>query len=143
MTDKLTPERRSENMRNIRAKNTSPEMMVRRIVHRMGFRYRLHVPGLPGKPDLVLTRLKKIIEVRGCFWHQHEGCIDSHVPKSRMEYWRPKLTKNVERDKINQAKLIADGWKILTLWECELRDSEEIRQRLKRFLHGTARSAGA
>ncbi len=130
-------------MRNIRAKNTSPEMMVRRIVHRMGFRYRLHVPGLPGKPDLVLTRLKKIIEVRGCFWHQHEGCIDSHVPKSRMEYWRPKLTKNVERDKINQAKLIADGWKILTLWECELRDSEEIRQRLKRFLHGTARSAGA
>jgi len=143
VTDKLTPERRSENMRNIRAKNTSPEMMVRRIVHRMGFRYRLHVPGLPGKPDLVLTRLKKIIEVRGCFWHQHEGCIDSHVPKSRMEYWRPKLTKNVERDKINQAKLIADGWKILTLWECELRDSEEIRQRLKRFLHGTARSAGA
>ena len=143
MTDKLTPERRSENMRNIRAKNTAPEITVRRIVHGMGFRYRLHVPKLPGKPDLVLSRLKKIIEVRGCFWHQHEGCIDSHVPKSRMEYWRPKLIKNVERDKINQAKLMADGWKILTLWECELRDSEKIRQKLDRFLHAAVRSVGA
>lgn len=143
MTDKLTPERRSENMRSIRAKNTSPEMMVRRTVHRMGFRYRLHVPDLPGKPDLVLPRLKKIIEVRGCFWHQHSGCIDSHIPKSRADYWRPKLTKNVERDKLNQAKLIADGWEILTLWECELRDAEQIRKRLQLFLHRSARSAGA
>lgn len=143
MTDKLTPERRSENMRSIRAKNTSPEMIVRRMVYSMGFRYRLHVPDLPGKPDLVFSRLKKIIEVRGCFWHQHEGCIDSHVPKSRMEYWRPKLMKNAERDKTNQAKLMADGWKILTVWECELRDSEKIRQRLDRFLHAAVRSAGA
>lgn len=143
MTDKLTPERRSMNMRNIRAKNTSPEMMVRRIVHSMGFRYRLHVPELPGKPDLVLPRLRKIIEVRGCFWHQHEGCIDSHIPKSRMEYWRPKLMKNVERDKINQSKLVADGWKILTLWECELRGLEQIRRRVDRFLRGAVRSAGA
>ncbi|MGH9437745.1 MAG: very short patch repair endonuclease [Terriglobia bacterium] len=143
MTDKLTPERRSENMRNIRAKNTSPEMIVRRIVHSMGFRYRLHVAELPGKPDLVLPRLRKIIEVRGCFWHQHGGCIDSHIPKSRADYWCPKLMKNVERDKLNQTKLIACGWEILTLWECELRDSEQIRKRLRLFLHQAARSAGA
>ncbi len=96
-------------MSDIRAKNTCPEMTVRRIVHRMGFRYRLHVRELPGKPDLVLRWLKKAIEVRGCFWHQYEGCIDSHIPTSRMEHWRPKLMKNVERDKLKKAKLAAHG----------------------------------
>lgn len=140
MTDQLTPERRSKNMSNIRGKNTCPEMTVRRIVHAMGLRYRLHVPELPGKPDLVFPRVKKIIEVRGCFWHQHEGCIDSHIPKSRIEYWQPKLMKNVERDHLNQARLAADGWQILTVWECELRDAEYTRKRLHRFLEGAARA---
>src|SRR5258707_13139730 len=96
-------------MRNIRAKNTSPEMTVRRLVHRMGFRYRLHVAHLPGKPDLVFSKLKKIIEVRGCFWHGHQGCIDSHIPKSRVQYWRPKLKKNAERDPANEMRMWADG----------------------------------
>jgi DNA mismatch endonuclease (patch repair protein) len=127
-------------MSNIRGRNTSPEMMVRRIVHGMGFRYRLHVRELPGKPDLVLPRLKKIIEVYGCFWHQHEGCIDSHIPKSRVDYWRPKLVKNVERGKLNQAKLAAIGWEILTVWECELRDLEQTRKRIRSFLQSVARA---
>jgi DNA mismatch endonuclease (patch repair protein) len=134
MTDKLSAERRSQNMRQISAKNTLPEMAVRRLVHRMGFRYRVHVPYLPGKPDLVFTRLKKIIEVRGCFWHQHKGCIDSHVPKSRIDYWRPKLRRNCRRDQKNEKKLRQLGWRILTLWECEVSCSPDLRRRVSRFL---------
>jgi DNA mismatch endonuclease (patch repair protein) len=100
----------------------------------MGYRYRLHSPKLPGKPDLVFRRLKKIIEVRGCFWHQHEGCIDSHIPKTRREYWRPKLRRNRKRDKENVRKLQNLGWKVLELWECELNDFKRVSKRLMRFL---------
>src|ERR1700761_64295 len=121
-------------MRNIRAKDTSPELIVRRLVHAMGYRYRLHVPQLPGKPDLVFSRLKKIIEVRGCFWHQHKGCIDSHIPKSRPHYWVPKLRKNTQRDRKNSRTLRARGWDVLVLWECELNDREKLRQRVRAFL---------
>lgn len=133
MTDKLSPERRSENMRNIRSKHTSPEMIVRRLVHGMGYRYRLHVPTLPGKPDLVFPRLKKIIEVRGCFWHQHKSCIDGRVPKSRVGYWLPKLMRNQSRDKENHKQLRRMGWKVMTLWECEVETSAVLR-RLRAFL---------
>lgn len=133
MTDKLNSDRRSENMRRIRSIDTSPEMIVRRLVHRMGFRYRLHVPKLPGKPDLVFPRLRKIIEVRGCFWHQHGKCIDSHLPKSRQEYWRPKLERNTRRDEINQRALCQLGWSILVVWECEIKKLK-LARRLKRFL---------
>jgi len=133
VTDKLPPERRSENMRRIRSTNTSPEMVVRRLIHGMGFRYRLHVAKLPGKPDLVFSRLKKIIEVRGCFWHQHGTCIDSHIPKSRLEYWRPKLERNVRRDEANQNALRQLGWKTLVVWECEV-ENPKLRVRLNRFL---------
>jgi DNA mismatch endonuclease (patch repair protein) len=121
-------------MRRIRAKHTSPEMIVRRLVHKMGYRYRLHSPKLPGRPDLMFQRLKKIIEVRGCFWHQHEGCIDSHIPKTRREYWRPKLKRNRKRDVENGRKLQELGWRVLVLWECELSDLRSISKRLKRFL---------
>lgn len=124
-------------MRRIRAKNTAPEMIVRRLVHGMGFRYRLHVSALPGKPDLVFPRLSKIIEVRGCFWHQHKSCIDSHIPKSRIEYWRPKLQGNKRRDKQNEKKLRALGWDVFTLWECELKDPNEVKHRVARFLSQT------
>lgn len=120
-------------MRRIRSNDTSAEMIVRRLVHGMGFRYRLHVPTLPGKPDLVFPRLKKIIEVRGCFWHQHGKCIDSHVPKSRLEYWRPKLERNVLRDEENQRTLRQLGWKTLVVWECET-GNPKLVTRLKRFL---------
>ena len=134
MTDKLTTQRRSENMARIRAKNTSPEMLVRRLVHKMGYRYGLHSPKLPGKPDLVLSRLRRIIEVRGCFWHQHGGCIDSHIPKSRTGYWAPKLQRNQERDRENLRKLRTQGWRVLVVWECEARMSSRLEGRLKRFL---------
>jgi len=121
-------------MRNIRSKDTSPELTVRRLVHRMGFRYRLHVPTLPGKPDLVFPGLKKIVEVRGCFWHQHKGCVDSHVPASRVEYWKPKLRRNVRRDRQNIKALEKLGWEILALWECDLKKVAILKQRLRRFL---------
>lgn len=135
MADKISKARRSANMRNIRAKNTAPELTVRRLVHGLGFRYRLHSAKLPGKPDMVLSRLKKIVEVRGCFWHQHKGCIDSHMPKSRRDYWIPKLAGNVRRDKTNEQKLRKNGWDVLTIWECELCDTDRLRARIIAFLN--------
>ncbi len=121
-------------MRRIRSKGMKPEMAVRRLVHSKGFRFRLHSPFLPGKPDLVLPRLGKIIEVRGCFWHRHKGCIDSHIPKSRREYWLPKLKRNLRRDKDNLERLRAMGWRVLVVWECEVRDVERVSARLEAFL---------
>ncbi|MDA8170250.1 MAG: DNA mismatch endonuclease Vsr [Nitrospiraceae bacterium] len=132
--DTLSPERRSANMRKIRSRDTSPEILVRRLVHGMGFRFRLHDTRLPGKPDIVLPRLKRIIEVRGCFWHQHPGCIDSHIPKTRLKYWVPKLAKNKRRDKENEAKLNALGWRMFVVWECEIKDTKKLVKRLARFL---------
>ena len=132
--DKLPPARRSENMRRIRSRDTSPELIVRRLVHSLGFRYRLHSPQLPGKPDLVLTRLRKIIEVRGCFWHQHPGCIDSHIPKSRLDYWRPKLLRNQQRDVSNLAALRKLGWRVLVVWECETGHLAKLTRRITVFL---------
>src|SRR5579863_5915913 len=102
-------------MRRIRSTDTSPELIVRRLVHGMGYRYRLHVASLPGKPDLVFVGRKKIIEVRGCFWHQHTGCIDSHIPKSRVRYWGPKLGRNKSRDAANLRRLRLQGWRVLIL----------------------------
>ena len=121
-------------MRRIRSTDTSPEIVVRRLVHGMGLRYRLHVAKLPGKPDLVFPRLRRIIEVRGCFWHQHPGCIDSHIPKSGISYWRPKLVRNQQRDEENARKLGQLGWKVLVLWEGELLNTAKLSKRLSRFL---------
>jgi DNA mismatch endonuclease (patch repair protein) len=132
--DKLTPERRSENMRRIRSKGTGPEMIVRRLVHGMGFRYRLHVASLPGRPDLVFPRLAKIVEVRGCFWHQHSGCIDAHVPETRADYWKPKLEGNRRRDKRNAAQIRAMGWRLCKVWECETKHTDKLARKLRRFL---------
>lgn len=101
----------------------------------MGYRYRLHSPKLPGKPDIVFPSLKKIIEVRGCFWHQHSGCIDSHVPKSRVDYWAPKLQRNQQRDAENLQKLEDLGFRVLVLWECEIKDDTRFAARLRRFLN--------
>jgi DNA mismatch endonuclease, patch repair protein len=132
--DTISADRRSENMRRIRSKDMKPEMVVRQLAHGMGYRYRLHSPKLPGKPDLVFSRLKKIIEVRGCFWHQHGGCIDSHVPKSRMDYWRPKLQRNQQRDTENIQKLRELGFRVLVLWECEIPEDKRLVKKLRRFL---------
>ena len=125
-------------MRRITAKDSAPEMAVRRIVHRMGFRYRLHNHRLPGRPDLVFPRLRKIIFVHGCFWHCHAGCPAAHVPQSRQEYWAPKLLRNTRRDRDNDEKLNADGWNILTIWECELKNAEALQNRVAVFLSGRA-----
>lgn len=136
--DTISRKRRSENMRRIKSKGTKPELVVRRFVHSLGFRFRLHPESLPGKPDIVLSKLKKIIEVRGCFWHQHglRLCNDSHIPSSRIEYWRPKLSRNVKRDKRNLALLRKLGWEVLILWECEVMapSSRAFAIRVKRFL---------
>jgi DNA mismatch endonuclease (patch repair protein) len=136
MVDTISARRRSENMRRIRSKGTKPEMGVRRLVHMLGYRFRLHSTKLPGKPDLVFSSLRKTIEVRGCFWHQHKGCIDSHIPKSQVDYWRPKLRRNVRRDERNLKELRALGWRVLVIWECEVKTSKSQRlgARLNRFL---------
>jgi len=123
-------------MRQILSKGTKPEMAVRRLAHALGYRFRLHPHTLPGKPDLVFPRLRKTIEVRGCFWHQHKFCIDSHIPKSRIGYWRPKLRRNVVRDRKNLKALRKLGWRVLVVWECEVNTSkvERLTKRLLRFL---------
>jgi DNA mismatch endonuclease (patch repair protein) len=134
MTDRLLPERRSENMRRIPSKGTKPEMFVRRLVHSHGYRYRLHVPDLPGKPDLVFPKLRKVIFVHGCFWHLHKACREGRVPESRRDYWKPKLLRNVERDQEHTAALRNLGWKTLVVWECEMNNPERIKKRLTQFL---------
>src|ERR1700723_2281579 len=121
-------------MRRIKSKGTKPEMVVRSMVHRLGYRYRLHSRSLPGRPDLVFGALKKIVEVRGCFWHQHRGCIEAHIPKSRPEYWLPKLANNSERDRMNGKRLRALGWRVLIIWECEINDAETLSAKLRKFL---------
>lgn len=135
MADKLTPEQRSENMRKIKSTGMKPEMLVRRLVHSMGYRYRLHRKDLPGKPDLVFGPKRKVIFVHGCFWHGHdaEGCPDRRTPKSNLTYWSPKLARNKERDAERADALKKAGWKVLTIWECEA-TNKELKTRLKRFL---------
>ena len=121
-------------MRRIRKIDTTPERVVRRLVHGLGFRFRLHRRDLPGTPDLVLPRLRSAILVHGCFWHQHAGCRLARLPKSRPEYWLPKLKRNQERDVAARSELQAKGWEILVVWECETEDAAGLRQRLAAFL---------
>jgi len=118
--DIWTKEKRSQVMSKIRGKNTRPERIVRRILTDMGFRYRLNVKTLPGKPDIVLRKYNAIILVHGCFWHLHSRCKDGRIPKSRTEYWKPKLLGNKERDKKNILSLRRQGWRILKIWECDI-----------------------
>ena len=136
MTDKLSPEHRSRNMAAIRSKGMKPEWIVRSAVHGMGYRYRLHRKGLPGKPDLVFGPKRKVIFVHGCFWHQHEdpACKIARKPKSNLGYWSEKLSRNVNRDQRNQADLEGQGWSVLVVWECETKDIGALKAKLKRFL---------
>ena len=137
MVDGLTPERRSENMRRIQSKNMKPEIAVRRLVHALGFRFRLHRQDLPGKPDLVLPRHKKIVFVHGCFWHGHgdPACVDGRrQPKSNQDYWLPKLARNKQRDFANLLALQALGWDTAIVWECELRHPDVLARRLRSFI---------
>ena len=134
--DRITPERRSANMRQIKSKGMKPEMAVRRIVHSMGFRFRLHRMDLPGNPDLVFAGRHKAIFVHGCFWHQHPGggCRLVHAPRSNADYWQPKLARNVARDIEVQRALSNMGWQLMIVWECELRDQEGLANRIYNFL---------
>lgn len=134
MVDSISRARRSENMRCIKSKGMKPELLVRSIVHRMGYRYGLHCSDLPGKPDLVFRSRKKVIEVRGCFWHQHRICSEGGIPKSGISYWRPKLIRNVQRDKSNLRRLRALGWQVLVIWECKTNNREKLTRRLTDFL---------
>lgn len=127
-------------MANVRSANTKPEMIVRRVAHGLGYRYRLHVRSLPGSPDLVFPRKKKVIFVHGCFWHRHDGCSRTTVPKTRTDYWNAKFSANVLRDAAQATALRGLGWSVLTIWECETRDHPALRQVISRFLSGDAAS---
>jgi len=140
MADVHSKETRSYNMSRIRSKDTKPEMLVRRFLHKNGFRYRLHVKNLPGKPDIVLPKYKTVIFIHGCFWHGHEGCRYYVVPKTRTEWWLNKINGNITNDNNAQAVLKDAGWNIITLWECELKKSalENTLENLLRTLLKTS-----
>jgi len=140
MTDVLTPEQRSYNMSRIRYRDTRPEMMVRSIVHRLGYRYRLHKSDLPGKPDVVLVRHKKIIDVYGCFFHMHNCKYGNVTPATNTEFWQTKRQSNVKRDLRNRKLLNDHGWQVLIVWECETRKAGQLERKLITFLQQSSRN---
>ncbi|MCD9027829.1 DNA mismatch endonuclease Vsr [Luteimonas sp. BDR2-5] len=123
MADFLSPAERSERMSRIRGKNTRPELALRKVLHRLGLRYRLHGAGLPGKPDLVFPRYKAVVFVHGCFWHRHAGCSIATTPKSNTPFWLEKFEKNVSRDVRVTSQLEESGWRVFVIWECEVSSS--------------------
>lgn len=129
-----TREYRSRVMRAVKSRDTKPEMLVRRTVHGMGYRYRLHRKDLPGKPDLVFPARRKAILVHGCFWHGHDCARGARMPKSNRAYWERKISRNRERDARSQESLKRDGWRVMTIWECQMRDVKELKRRLHKFL---------
>lgn len=137
--DTLTPKRRSWNMSRIRSKDTTPERIVRSFLHRNGFRFRLHVKDLPGTPDIVLPKYKTVIEVRGCYWHRHEGCKYAYMPKTRVEFWQRKFAENVSRDEQTEQALKKLGWRVIVIWECEVEDVIREDGQLVRALMKTKR----
>ena len=127
--DTVSPTKRSEIMARIKCKNTKPEILIRKIVYGIGFRFRLHVANLPGRPDLTFRRIKKVIFVNGCFWHHHNECKFARMPKSNLEFWIPKLAATKARDTRNIADLETAGWETLTIWECELADVIVVKKK--------------
>ena len=123
-------EQRSRNMSAIKSKNTKPEITVRKLLHSMGYRFRLHRKDLPGSPDIVLPKYKTVIFVHGCFWHRHKNCKYASTPKTRQEFWEAKFRENINRDKLNQENLSSKGWKIIIVWECEIKDKDFDLNRL-------------
>jgi len=133
--DKISGEHRSWNMSRIRSKDTAPEKTVRSLLHKMGYRFRLHDVRLPGSPDIVLPRLQTVILVHGCFWHRHKNCKFAFMPKTRTNFWMTKFEQNIVRDKRVCGNLKRLGWRIAVIWECEVGDSEKLRAKLDRLLH--------
>ena len=131
MADVFSKRMRSEVMSRIRSKNTRPERLVRSALHRRGFRFRVHVRALPGKPDIVLQRYSTVVQVRGCFWHRHD-CRDGKMPKTSRNYWKPKLEQNVVRDQRNDRRLRSAGWHVITVWECRLSSRAKIETEMRR-----------
>lgn len=143
MSDVFTKKQRSDVMRAVRAFDTKPEMVVRKIAHRLGYRYRLHVRTLPGKPDLVFGPRKKVIFVHGCFWHRHNCSYGRSMPSTRILYWRGKFKRNVARDRKARAMLRKSGWQVLIVWECVTRKQDVLEQRLAEFLGPCSNRAAA
>jgi DNA mismatch endonuclease (patch repair protein) len=133
-TDRLSASERSAQMRTIRKVNTRPELIVRKVAHSLGLRFRLHRRDLPGTPDLVLPKRKTVVMVHGCFWHQHAGCRLARRPKSRLGYWLPKLERNQERDRATRKRLVELGWNVVIIWECETKQRDTLRSRLAPLL---------
>lgn len=136
MADRISAEHRSWNMSRIRGKHTKPEIVLRSLMHRTGFRYRLHDKKLPGKPDLVLPKHKTAIFVNGCYWHRHKGCPKATTPKTNTAFWTKKFEETVKRDARKKSELIESGWRVVTVWECELENDpvslvEGLRSQLK------------
>jgi len=132
--DRISKSHRSWNMSRIRGKNTVPEVLVRSLLHRMGYRFRLHVAKLPGKPDIALAKHKTVIFVHGCYWHRHQGCKYAYTPKSRRRFWQQKFESNIARDEVVRKQLRALGWRVVVVWECETRNMGRLRRRLKRLM---------
>ena len=134
MADIFTAEKRSEVMSRIRGKDTGPERMVRSMLHRAGYRFRLNVAELPGKPDIVLPKYGAIVMVHGCFWHQHKGCRDGRIPKNQRKFWKKKFERNIANDQRNIRKLRRLGWRVIVVWECQLKNPEKVLARLEKFI---------
>lgn len=134
MTDVYSPEKRSAVMRRVKGRDTTPELKVRRLLTGLGARYRLHRKDLPGKPDIVMTGRRLTIFVHGCFWHGHDCARGARVPKANRDYWLGKVGRNRERDVASRAALEASGWRVETIWECEMKDEAALRGRLERLL---------
>jgi DNA mismatch endonuclease (patch repair protein) len=131
----MTAKERSERMALVKGKNSKPEMRVRSLVHRLGFRFRLHVSGLPGKPDIVLPRHAKIILVHGCYWHRHGVCRPLSIPDTNPRFWREKFAGNLRRDRANLRQLRRLGWKVLVIWECQTKNIARLQEMLETFLN--------
>jgi len=138
MTDVVSKEVRSKMMSGIRGKNTKPEIQVRSLLHKMGYRFRLHRKDLPGKPDIVLPKYKVVVFVHGCFWHRHSGCKYTYTPKSRIAFWEEKFRKNIERDQDAQNKLENLNWKVFIVWECETSDVPALMAKLELVITGNS-----
>ena len=132
--DHLTKSKRSENMSRIKNKNTTPEIIVRKILHSMGYRYRLHTASVYGKPDIVIKTKRKAVFVHGCFWHRHSNCNLATTPKTNTSYWEKKFQTNIARDKIVQEHLSKENWTFLIIWECEIKDKAELKKKLSKFM---------
>ena len=126
MTDILTPEKRSENMSRIQSRDTSIELKVRKLIYSMGLRYRVNRKDLPGKPDIVIEKYKLIIQVHGCYWHRHPDCKLAYSPKSRVDFWQKKFSENVSRDQKVEQELVSLGYRVFTIWECEIKNENNL-----------------